>query len=134
MLKKKIRASFQRIIELFTEKFVAKLWVWDPGSGKTYSGSRIRVQGAKRHRIPDPDRNTARNHKVGLLKKAANKKACLQTLGPIRKQEFNQTVVWLTKKNLLKSKLQSHSMRLMKMRASMSAKPFPKARTQCHKN
>jgi hypothetical protein len=25
----------------------------DPGSGKTYSGSRI--QGSKRHRIPDPD-------------------------------------------------------------------------------
>ncbi len=37
MLKKKIWASFQRIIELFTQKFVAKLskmWVWDQGSGK----------------------------------------------------------------------------------------------------
>ncbi len=33
MLKKKIWASFQRIIELFTQKFVTKLWkiwVWDP--------------------------------------------------------------------------------------------------------
>jgi hypothetical protein len=42
MLKKKIWASFQRIIEIFTQKFVTKLskiWVWDPGS---YSGSRIR--------------------------------------------------------------------------------------------
>jgi hypothetical protein len=36
MLKKKIWPSFQRIIELFTKKFVTKLlkiWVWDPGLG-----------------------------------------------------------------------------------------------------
>ncbi len=35
MLKKKIWANFQRIIELFTQKIVTKLskiWVWDPGS------------------------------------------------------------------------------------------------------
>ncbi len=35
MLKKKIWASFKRIIELFTQKFVTKLlkiWGWDPGS------------------------------------------------------------------------------------------------------
>jgi hypothetical protein len=38
---------------------LSNIWVWDPGSeirgpgsGKTYSGSRI--QGSKRHRIPDP--------------------------------------------------------------------------------
>jgi hypothetical protein len=45
MLKKKIWANFQRIIELFTQKIVTKLskiWVWDPRSG-------IR----KKH-IPDP--------------------------------------------------------------------------------
>jgi len=35
----------------------SNIWVWDPGSEirdpeKTYSGSRI--QGSKRHRIPDP--------------------------------------------------------------------------------
>jgi hypothetical protein len=59
--RKKIWANFQRIIELFTLKIVTKLskiWVWDPGSEirdpeKTYSGSRI--QGSKRHRIPDPE-------------------------------------------------------------------------------
>jgi hypothetical protein len=37
MLKKKIWANFQRIIELFTQKIVTKLskiWVWDPGSEK----------------------------------------------------------------------------------------------------
>jgi hypothetical protein len=65
VLKKKIWANFQRIIELFTQKIVTKLseiWVWDPGSEiwdpgsgirdreKAYSGSRI--QGSKRHRIP----------------------------------------------------------------------------------
>ncbi len=35
MLKKKIWPSFQRIVELFTPKFVTKLqkiWVWNPGS------------------------------------------------------------------------------------------------------
>jgi hypothetical protein len=62
MLKKKILANFQGIIELFTKKMVKKLlkiWSWDPGSeirdpgsGKTYSGSRI--QGSKRHRILVP--------------------------------------------------------------------------------
>ncbi len=54
MLKKRIWASFQRIIELFTQKIVTKLskiWVWDPGSGKNLS----LIQGSKRHRIPDPD-------------------------------------------------------------------------------
>jgi hypothetical protein len=62
VLRKKIWANFQRIIELITKKIVKKLfkiWSWDPGSkirdlgsGKTHSGSRI--QGSKRHRIPDP--------------------------------------------------------------------------------
>jgi hypothetical protein len=48
LLKKKIWANFQRIIELFMQKIVIKLskiWFWDPGSKirdpeKTYSGSR----------------------------------------------------------------------------------------------
>jgi hypothetical protein len=61
MLKKKILANFQRIAEVFTQKIfnmLSNIWVWDPGSEirdpeKTYSGSRI--QGSKRHRIPDPD-------------------------------------------------------------------------------
>jgi hypothetical protein len=54
MLKKKIWANFQRIIELFTQKIVSKLskiWVWDPGSGKNL----FRIPESKRHRIPDPD-------------------------------------------------------------------------------
>jgi hypothetical protein len=45
MLKKKIWANFQRIIEVFTQKFftkLSKIWIWDPGSGK------------KLFRIPDP--------------------------------------------------------------------------------
>ncbi len=66
-LKKKIWVSFQRIIELFTQKFVTKLskdgfGIRNPGSEirdpeKTYSDPefQIRVQGSKRHRIPDPD-------------------------------------------------------------------------------
>jgi hypothetical protein len=46
----------KRIIELFTQKIVIKLslspnklWVWVPGFGKNLS----RIQGSKRHRIPD---------------------------------------------------------------------------------
>jgi hypothetical protein len=51
MLKKKIWASFQRIIEV--KKIIvtqlSKIWVWDPGSEirdpeKIYSGSRIRIR------------------------------------------------------------------------------------------
>jgi hypothetical protein len=48
VLKKKIWAKFQRIIELFTQKFVTKLskvWVGDPGS-------EIRDPGVKK--APDP--------------------------------------------------------------------------------
>jgi hypothetical protein len=45
MLKKKIWANFQRIVEVFTQKFfkmLSNIWVWDPGSGKNL------------FRIPDP--------------------------------------------------------------------------------
>ncbi len=63
LVKKKIWANLQRIMELFTQKIVIKLskiWFWDPGSEiwdpeKTYSGSRI--QRSKRHWIRI--RNTA---------------------------------------------------------------------------
>jgi hypothetical protein len=45
MLKKKNWGTYQRIVELFTQKIVTKLskiWVWDPGSGLNL------------FRIPDP--------------------------------------------------------------------------------
>ncbi len=58
MLKKKIWVNFERIIELFTQKFVTKLtkiWVWDLGSGTRIrdpgSGTRIRDPGSE---IRDP--------------------------------------------------------------------------------
>jgi hypothetical protein len=57
LMKKKIWSNLARIIELSTHKIVMKLskiWVWDPRSGKTYSGSR----GQKRHRIPNPGSGT----------------------------------------------------------------------------
>jgi hypothetical protein len=52
MLKKKIWANFQRIVEVFTQKFfnmLSNIWVWDPGS-------EIRDQGSGKNlfRIPDP--------------------------------------------------------------------------------
>jgi hypothetical protein len=53
MLKKKIWASFQRIIELFTQKTgvtkLSKIWVMDPGSGIRDPGS-----GKNLFQIPDP--------------------------------------------------------------------------------
>ncbi len=65
VLKKKIWANFQRIIELFTKKVVKKLlkiWSWDPGSGKNLfripdpgvkkapdPGSRIRIRNTGKH-------------------------------------------------------------------------------------
>jgi hypothetical protein len=63
LLKKKIWANFQRIIELFTKKIVKKLlkiWSWDPGSEIRDPGSgknlfRIPDPGVKKHPIPDPD-------------------------------------------------------------------------------
>jgi hypothetical protein len=65
VLKKKIWANFQRILELFTKEIVKKLlniWSWDPGSeiqdpGKTYSGSRIPDPGVKK--APDPGSGSA---------------------------------------------------------------------------
>jgi hypothetical protein len=56
MLKKIILVNFQRIIELFTQNIVNNLSKNGFGIGdpeKTFSGSRI--QGSKRHRMPDPD-------------------------------------------------------------------------------
>jgi hypothetical protein len=52
MLKKKIWANFQRIVEVFTQKFSICSQIYGVGSRdpeKTYPGSRI--QGSKRHRI-----------------------------------------------------------------------------------
>ncbi len=63
VLKKKIWANFQRILELFTKKIVKKLlkiWSWDPGSEIRDPGSRknlfrIPDPGVKKHPIRDPD-------------------------------------------------------------------------------
>ncbi len=75
MLNKKNWASFQRIIEPFTQKVVTKLqkiWGWDPGSeknlfripvqGQKDTGSRIRIRNTGRkptcpglHRSGRPD-------------------------------------------------------------------------------
>ena len=81
LLKKKIWANFQRIIELFTKKIVKKLlkiWSWDPGSGIRDPGSGIRkkpipdpgsrIQGSKstQSRIPDPGSGSATLKKIIL--------------------------------------------------------------------
>jgi hypothetical protein len=61
MLKKKIWPNIPRIFEVFTQKIFtkpSKIWVWDPRSGirkKPIPDPASRIQGSKRHRIPDPD-------------------------------------------------------------------------------
>ena len=58
VLKKKIWANFQRIIELFTQKIVTKLskiWIWDPGSGIGFSGGQ---------KAPDPGSGSATLTKI----------------------------------------------------------------------
>jgi hypothetical protein len=54
MLKKKMWANFKKIIKLFTQNLSLtsqQYWFGIRDPGKTYSESRIRVQGSKRHRI-----------------------------------------------------------------------------------
>jgi hypothetical protein len=58
MLKKKIWANFQRIVEVFTQKIFnmfSNIWVWDPGSGKNLF--RIPDLGVKK--APDPGSGSA---------------------------------------------------------------------------
>jgi hypothetical protein len=75
VLKKKIWANFQRIIELFTKKIVKKLlkiWSWGPGSGIRDPGSgknlfRIPDPGSRGQKAPNPGsririRNTEKNY------------------------------------------------------------------------
>jgi hypothetical protein len=70
VLKKKIWANFQRIIELFTQKIVTKLskiWVWDPGSGiwiKPIPDPGSRGQKGIGSRILDPDPQHCQNLKL----------------------------------------------------------------------
>ncbi len=61
MLKEKICANFQRIVELFTQKIVtnlSKTWLWDPGSDireKPFPDPGSRGQKGTGSLIPDPD-------------------------------------------------------------------------------
>jgi hypothetical protein len=60
MLKKKIWANFQRIIELFTQNIVTKLskiWVWDPRSG--IRKKPIPNPGSRGQKAPDPGSGSA---------------------------------------------------------------------------
>jgi hypothetical protein len=63
VMKKKIWANFQTIIELFIKKIVKKLleiWSWDPGSGKNLF--RIPDPGVKK--APDPGSGSATLHRT----------------------------------------------------------------------
>jgi hypothetical protein len=61
MLKKKIGANFQILVEVFTQKFfnmLSNIWVWDPRSGirkKPIPDPGSRGQKGTGSRIPDPD-------------------------------------------------------------------------------
>ncbi len=68
VLKKKIWANFQRIIELFTKKIVKKLlkiWSWDPGSEiRDPEKNLSRIQGSKSTQSRIRIRNTALNSEI----------------------------------------------------------------------
>jgi hypothetical protein len=82
VLKKKIWANFQRIVELFTQKIVTKLskiWVWDPGSGKKPipdPGSRSQKGTGSQIRIRNTDKNELqyiyRNAAIHFVKKVSH--------------------------------------------------------------
>jgi hypothetical protein len=65
MVKKKIWANFQRIVEVFTQKIfnmLSNIWIWDPGSEIRDPGSgknlfRIADPGVKK--APDPGSGSA---------------------------------------------------------------------------
>jgi hypothetical protein len=62
VLKKTIWVSFQRIIELFTQKFVTKLskiWVWDPRSGISKKPIPDQDPGPGVKKAPDPGSGSA---------------------------------------------------------------------------
>jgi hypothetical protein len=83
VLKKKILANFQRIIELFTKKIVKnllKIWSWNPGSGKNLfqipdpgsrgqkgTGSRIRIRNTVFYRVRCCERNSYKKSKDLIL-------------------------------------------------------------------
>jgi hypothetical protein len=80
MLKKKFGLIFQRIIELFTRKFVTKLskaWVWDPGVKKA----------------PDPGSGSATLHKTcGSENIRENKTLLVPYLPSLAKLSFSSSV------------------------------------------
>jgi hypothetical protein len=99
VLKKKIWANFQRIIELFTQKIVTKLskiWLWVPGSGKNLfripdPGSR--GQKGTGSRIPDLDPQHWKIY-INIHKLRGEQVMCTsvsvdikETLSPTRKKE-----------------------------------------------
>jgi hypothetical protein len=78
VLKKKIWANVQRIIEIFTKKIVKKLfkiWSWNPGSGK----NPFRIPDPWVKKAPDPGSGSATlmvSNKVNNKKTAP--KICVQ--------------------------------------------------------
>ena len=69
VLKKKIWANFQRIIELFTKKIVKKLlkiWSWDPGSG--IRKKLIPDPGSRGQKAPNPGSGSATLLKIAEKK------------------------------------------------------------------
>jgi hypothetical protein len=55
LVKKKIWANLQRVIELSAQTIVIKLGLGSGIRKKPIPYPRSRIQGSKRHRIPDPD-------------------------------------------------------------------------------
>jgi hypothetical protein len=61
MVKKKIWANFQRIIEVFTHKIATKLskiWVWDPDPGSEIRKNLFRIPDPGVKKAPNPGSTT----------------------------------------------------------------------------
>ncbi len=70
-----LKLNFQRIVEVFTQKIfnmLSNIWVWDPGSEiRDPEKNLFRIQGSKRHRIPDPDPQHCVVHNYGTVLKVS---------------------------------------------------------------
>jgi hypothetical protein len=99
MLKKKIWANFQKIIELFSQKNgtkLTKILVWDPGSEnrdpeKTYSGSRI--QGSKKAPDPGSGSATLMNPSILTTSTLSDNNTAIWSRKPERKVPLTQRTV-----------------------------------------
>ncbi len=106
VLKKKISANFQRIIELFTPKIgtkLSKVWVWDPGVKKAPDpGSRSTTLARMQYTCRYPRHCTPRSGPAPLQQPTASQRSCTCSETDREKNQtmFHQFQVKKTSKSL----------------------------------